>query len=121
MNNLEKIIFDLETELQKDEVRISVERLDELISDDFKEITSSGDVTNKQDCFVNLPSAPKIDFIMTDFQTRELTPDLVQSFFKTEKTVIETGKKSFSKRSSIWKNENGKWKMIFHQGTPTQS
>lgn len=120
MNDLDKIIFNLEKELQKDEVRKSIEKLDELISDDFKEITSSGTVTNKQDCFVNLPSAPKIDFVMTDFQIRQLTPDLIQSFFKTEKTVVETGKKSFSMRNSIWKNENGKWKMIFHQGTPTE-
>jgi hypothetical protein len=44
---------------------------------------------------------------------------MVQTLFKTEKTVVETGKVSYSMRSSIWKNENGKWRMIFHQGTPS--
>ena len=118
--NLEEVLFNLETVLQKPDVRKSVEKLDELISDDFREITSSGTVTNKQDCFVNLPAAPEIEFVMTDFSIRELAPDLVQTFFKTEKTVVGTDKVGYSMRNSIWKKENGKWKMIFHQGTPTK-
>lgn len=119
MEGIEKTLFDLEAELQKSEVRKSVEKLNEIISDDFREITSSGTVTDKQDCFVNLPAAPEIKFVMTDFSVRELATDLVQTFFKTEKTIIGTDKISYSMRNSIWKNENGKWKMIFHQGTPT--
>jgi len=55
---------------------------------------------------------------MTNFKMYVLSPDVVQTLFKTEKTVVETGKVSNSMRSSIWKNENGKWRMIFHQGTP---
>lgn len=118
MENIEKTLIALEAELQRPDVRKSVENLNELISDDFKEITSSGTITNKQDCFVNLPAAPEIKFVMTDFSARELAPELVQTFFKTEKTVVDTGKVSYSARNSIWKNEDGKWKMIFHQGTP---
>jgi len=116
--NIEKTLFDLEAELQKPNVRKSIEKLDEIISDEFKEITSSGTVTNKQDCFVNLPAAPKVKFVMTDFSVRELATDLMQTFFKTEKTEVGTDKVSHSIRNSIWRNENGKWKMIFHQGTP---
>lgn len=119
MENVEKIIFDLETKLQKSAVRKSIEKLDEIISDDLREITSSGTVATKEDCLINLPAAPEIKFVMTDFSIRQLAPDLIQSFFKTEKTVAGTDKVSYSMRSSIWKNENGKWKMLFHQGTPT--
>lgn len=118
MQNIEKTLFDLETLLQQPDVRKSVEKLDEIVSDDLKEITSSGMVSNKQDCLVNLPAAPDIDFVMTDFSVRELAPNLFQTFFKTQKTVVGADKVSYSSRSSIWKNENGKWKMIFHQGTP---
>lgn len=118
MENIEKVLFNLESELQKPDVRKSVEKLDGLISDDLREITSSGAVTNKQDCFVNLPATPEIKFVMTDFSIRELAPNLVQTFFKTKKTVVGTDKVSDSMRNSIWKNENGKWKMVFHQGTP---
>jgi hypothetical protein len=117
--NIEKTLFELEAELQKPDVRKSIEKLNGLISDEFREITSLGTVKNKQDCFVSLPAAPEIKFVMTDFSVRELAPNLMQTFFKTEKTEINTGKVSHSIRNSIWINENGKWKMIFHQGTPT--
>jgi hypothetical protein len=115
--NLKEIIFSLESEFQKPEVRKSAEKLGELISDDFCEITSSGLVTSKKDCLVNLPKASEIKFVMTGFRINVLSLDMIQTFFKTEKTVVETGKVSYSMRSSIWKNENGKWRMIFHQGT----
>jgi len=117
MDKIGKLLYKLEEELQKSDTRKSVEKLKVLISDDLKEITSSGLITNKQDCLINLPSAPDIKFVMTDFNYRELTPNLVQTFFRTEKTVIETGKTSYSMRNSIWKKENNDWKMIFHQGT----
>jgi hypothetical protein len=118
-NGLREIIFNLESEFQKPDVRKSVGRLTELISDDFYEITSSGKVTFKKDCLANLPAAPEIKFVMTDFKINILCTDIIQTLFKTEKTVVGTGKVTYSMRSSIWKNENGKWKMIFHQGTPT--
>ena len=117
--NLEKIIFSLESEFQKPEVWKSIEKLGELISDDFYEITSLGLVTSKKDCLVNLPVAPEIKFVMTGFRINVLCLGMVQTLFKTEKTVVKTGKVSYSMRSSIWKNENGKWRMIFHQGTPS--
>jgi hypothetical protein len=116
--NLEEIIFNLETEFQQPEVRRSTQRLSELISDDFREITSSGRVTSKKDCLVNLPVAPEIKFVMTNFKMYVLSPDVVQTLFKTEKTVLETGKVSYSMRTTIWKNEKGIWRMLFHQGTP---
>ncbi len=115
---LKDTIFELECELQKPETRKSVEKLDKIISDNLYEITSSGKITHKQDCLINLPNAPEIKFVMTNFEMRQLAPDLVQTFFETEKTVVTTGEISHSLRSSIWQNEAGTWKMIFHQGTP---
>ena len=117
--DIKETIFNLEKELQKPDVRKSIEKLDELISDDFQEITSSGVVTTKSDCFVNLPAAPEINFEMTDFKINILSKEIIQSLFKTKKTIVGTDKVSYSMRSSLWKNENGKWKMLFHQGTPT--
>ena len=118
MDEIRETIFKLETELQQPHTRRSRERLSELISDDFIEFGSSGEVYAKSDVLVNLPSSAEIKFTMTDFRINTLSPGFVQSLFKTEKTNTETGKTTHSLRSSIWKNENGKWKMVFHQGTP---
>jgi hypothetical protein len=42
MENLKEIIYNLETSLLTPEVRMSVEKLDELIAEDFIEYGSSG-------------------------------------------------------------------------------
>lgn len=111
-------IFELENRLQQPDVRRSPELLNDLISEDLTEFGSSGQMYTKNDVLVNLPSSPEIKFIMSDFRINVLSDNVVQSLFKTEKTNLENGKVSKSLRCSVWRNENGKWRMIFHQGTP---
>lgn len=118
MDDLKETIYKLEEKLQKPDVRKSAKELDDLISDDLIEFGSSGQKYTKKDVLANLPSSPEIKFIMTDFETNILGEKIVQSLFKTEKTNLETGKITTSLRSSLWRNEDGKWKMLFHQGTP---
>ena len=118
MENLKEIIFKLENKLQQPDVRKSVEQLEDLISDDFIEFGSSGQIYTKKDVLNNLPISPEIKFIMTDFRINILSSDIVQSLFKTEKNNQQTGSTTRSIRSSLWRNEKGKWKMQFHQGTP---
>lgn len=117
--DIKETIFRLEKQLQQHAVRKSTEELDVLITEDFIEFGSSGKVYTKKDVLVNLPSAPEIEFVMSDFEVRVLSSDIVQSIFKTEKTNLQTGEISKSLRSSLWRNEDGTWKMLFHQGTPT--
>ena len=120
MENLEDIILKLENKLQQPDVRKSVEQLEELISDDLIEIGSSGQIYTKKDVLNNLPVSPEIKFIMTDFRIKILSSDTIQSLFKTEKINQQTGSTTRSLRSSLWRNEKGKWKMLFHQGTPAK-
>lgn len=118
MNEIKETIFQLEEKLQRPDVRKSVEELDNLISEDFLEFGSLGQIYTKKDVLVNLPTSPEIKFIMTDFRINILSENIIQSLFKTEKTNLETGKITNSLRSSLWRNENGQWNMLFHQGTP---
>ncbi len=117
--DLEKVIWTLENELQQPEVRKSVERLNDLISDSLVEFGSTGEVFGKKDVLVNLPASPEIRFKMTDFSINILSSDLIQSLYRTEKINAQNGKTTYSLRSSIWrKGSDNKWQMIFHQGTP---
>ena len=118
MDNLKDIIFQLEEKLQRPDVRKSVKELDDLISENLTEFGSSGQVYTKKDVLINLPVSPEIKFTMTDFRINILGENIVQSLFKTEKTNLENGKMTNSLRSSLWRNEGGKWRMLFHQGTP---
>jgi hypothetical protein len=118
MDNLKETIYQLEDKLQKPDVRKSVQELDDLISNDLIEFGSSGQIYTKKDVLINLPVSPDIKFIMTDFRINILGENIVQSLFRTEKNNLKTGKITHSLRSSLWRNENGQWKMLFHQGTP---
>lgn len=52
---------------------------------------------------------------VSDFEIHPLSEEIVLATFRT----YNEGNKQHSLRSSIWKLIDGKWKMHFHQGTPT--
>jgi hypothetical protein len=120
MDNLTKQFYELELSLLKPEVRSSVERLNELLSDDFMEFGSSGSIYHKPDTLSGLTaSTDKVVFEVTDFESKKLSDDFVLNTFKTKRIINDTDI-VVSLRSSIWKNNNGNWQMFFHQGTPVK-
>lgn len=119
MDNLNRTFYELETSLLKPEVRALREQLDKLLADDFMEFGSSGNVYRKEDTLKNLPaSSDKVEFVVSDFEAKQLSENLMLTTFKTEKTINGV-EKITSLRSSIWKKEGDNWQMLFHQGTPT--
>jgi hypothetical protein len=117
MNELYNKIYELETYLIKPEIRSSVETLNNLLADDFREFGSSGLIYNKQDILNRLPAETnKTEYIVSNFEIKILSEDVVMTNFKTEKAINDTEKFS-SLRTSLWKKEKGEWKMFFHQGT----
>lgn len=114
MENSE-LILNLEKELLKPEVRKSPEKLRKLLSEDFIEYRSSGVIYHyeKDDIFYE----DNVTFELQDFNLQELSEDCVLTTFKIDKIYHEDNFIKSSIRSSIWKLYDGKWKMIFHQGT----
>ena len=119
--NTSDIIENFEMELLQPEIRKSTERLDELIADEFIEIGESGKQYNKQDILTALPKQTGINFFLSDFKATQISSDVVLATFHLEKEITESREKIISLRSSIWKNKNGKWLIVFHQGTPLKS
>jgi len=75
----------------------------------------------KQDFIKLLPNSEEEKYEKyeaEDFETRELAPDTILLTYKASIEYLKTGKKLWTLRSSIWKNRNNNWQMIFHQGTP---
>jgi hypothetical protein len=116
--NLKKIILGSEEKLNNTEVRKSADELDDLIADNFFEIGSSGKKYFKEDVinFLQLESEQKI--FIEDFEMTELTDGLILANYRAVKLNPKTNVKIFSLRSSSWRLFNGKWKIVFHQGTP---
>lgn len=88
----------------------------QLLAEDFLEFGSSGGKMDKNFQFNHVTDDGLVAplFSLSDFDIRILAEHLVQTLFVT--THIETEKKA--NRSSIWRNEEGIWRMCFHQGTP---
>jgi hypothetical protein len=108
-----RLLFELETSLHKREVRNSPEAVSELLADDFIEFGSSGRVWDKPAIVESLRNEVSDHQVaVEDFNTRELAPGAVLVTY-----VARTANSPGTLRSSIWKLIDGRWQMVFHQGT----
>ena len=117
MNEIVKIIYELESSLLQQEVRISVEKLNVLIADDFIEYGSSGQIYDKKDILERLPMGQALTYALDDFQCIQLSLDIIQTRFKTER-INPDNTKTIALRTSLWRKSNNNWQIFFHQGTP---
>ena len=121
---------DMESDTLLDELRVLEERLlmpldesaiDEralLMADDFSEIGSSGKCYNKAQALQAMQQQqPGYQTSLSDFQLRSLAPGVVLLTYRVHRQTINESVHSL--RSSIWKRDNGQWRILFHQGTPT--
>jgi len=111
------LIKALEVELLQPGVRKSSKRLNELIADNFLEIGASGKQYYKKDTIEALMEEDELKFSINNFHTVEIAPYTVLATYEVEKENLESNKILFSTRTSIWKNIDGNWQIIFHQGT----
>jgi hypothetical protein len=112
-----ELIKNLELKLLQPATRHSVERLNELLADDFLEIGASGKRYGKQEVLNTLPTSPAERFNIHDFEVKELSAQIILATYRVEKEISGSGERVYSLRSSIWQKQNGQWKIIFHQGT----
>ena len=114
-------ILQLEKDLLKSEVRKSSQKINEILSDDFIEFCSSGSIYHYKngDIFQEKDDEIENNWEILDFEIKELSGNYVLALYKVIKLNEKDENKRSSIRSSIWKLYDGKWKMIFHQGTNT--
>lgn len=91
--------------------RTSQDYLNHIIADNFIEFGSSGHVWTKDDVLKDLPSENPHLFKISNFQTMKLAEDLALLTYSLNYNNRNT------LRSSVWKNYEGTWKILFHQGT----
>jgi len=120
MRELEEHILKLEKRLLQNEVRISATKIEELLSDNFYEFCSSGKIYHykKGDTFSMAVDSYTWEII--EFKIEDLSEDCILATYKLTKHNEFDDSKKYSLRSSIWKLFDSRWKMTFHQGTPTE-
>lgn len=113
------LLRQLEEELLKPEVRSSPERVGRLLAVEFG---SSGHACDKAQTVAALQQEtpdPAVRIVLTEFAARCLAPEVVLVTYRTTRRGSPDAPPS-RLRSSIWKRIDGRWKMVFHQGTPSE-
>ena len=110
----EKLLVRLETNLLRAQGREPSE-VSQLLADDFVEFGSSGRCFTKLEVIQALHTQPVVEFEASDFRVRFLDHHIVLLTYVARR---KGSLPSTSLRSSLWKQQDGRWKLVFHQGTP---
>ncbi len=116
--SLGELIRLLEERLLQADVRKSAKDVAELLADDFIEIGSSGRIFDKHATIDALRYESPVEILLTDYQARILAPDVILVTYRAVRTASASTPTTQSLRSSIWKRLDGRWQLVFHQGTP---
>jgi hypothetical protein len=107
-----EVLRGLEASLLESSVRKNVARVSELLAEDFREYGSSGRVFDKAQIIADLRDEVPYAIAMQEFACMMLAEGVA---LVTYRSVRESGFEAI--RSSIWVMRDGRWRMIFHQGT----
>lgn len=118
MNDKSKLknhLLELEQQLLDPETRTTPTEMDKLLTDDFFEFGSSGNVWYKRDS-IDGEGLTARKMILSNFEIYPLSAETVLATYH----IKDETRKLNTLRSSIWKLVDGRWQMFFHQGTITK-
>jgi hypothetical protein len=110
----------LEQKLHRPEIRRSPDAVCALLADEFIEFGSSGTVYDKASIIEALSEEPVAAAALIPevhhFAVQSIASDAVLVTYQSSRYLDGTAKR-VTLRSSIWKLIDGRWQMLFHQGT----
>ena len=107
----------LEEALLRPAARYSVTELERLLTEDFREFGASGTIYDRAAIIDLLTQESRTTFTpieISEFATRKLGEDAALVTYRSKRGD------AVRLRSSVWRRENGSWRMMFHQGTPAR-
>jgi hypothetical protein len=90
-----------------------------LLAVDFVEFGRSGLAFDRRCVIESLRQERPVERTISDFSVRRLAETVTLVTYRSARQ--EGGQAVHSLRSSIWMEIDGRWQMVFHQGTPTQA
>ena len=108
-------VIKMELSLLTSAVRSSPLEVDAQLDADYQEIGASGRLWTRASTMEALAeeSADDARVEASDMQGRDVTPDLILL------TYITTRDGRRARHSSLWRQTVGDWRVLFHQGTPS--
>jgi len=115
--SIEEQLQQLEEVLLNPATRTSSSALEALLAEDFCEFGSSGSIFNKQQVVEALQGESPGEYSIADFHVRLVAHDVALAIYKATLRLGAESTTRTSLRSSLWVMRDGRWKMLFHQGT----
>ena len=110
-------MHELELKLLDPKVRASKAAVGSLLAQGFVEFASSGEIYDRQQVMEALEMETPAERTLTDFRVLSLGPAAVLITYRCDGAMANGGAAVTSIRSSVWRLEDGEWRMAFHQGT----
>ena len=107
----------LEEKLANPGVNATREQLARLIAPEFREVGSSGRVYDTETTLASFHSGGRSVVLLEGFRVDRLAPHVLLATY-VARTAPGPGWRPPSLRSSIWREREGAWQIVFHQGTP---
>jgi hypothetical protein len=115
--SLRKHIQELEEQLLQPAVRRSRQALDELLANEFTEFASDGVAYSKDQVIDALERETLHLRSLTDFHVVALAETVIFTTYRASRKNATSNESIDSLRSSIWTQRDGRWQLLFHQGT----
>jgi hypothetical protein len=115
--NVLATLIPLERSLTDPALRKDQSHLEQLLAGDFHEIAASGRTLTRQEILRLLAEEVPYPIESSGFACAMVTPDVALLTYAT--VSLPPGQPPrHSLRSSIWRLEGDRWRIVFHQGTP---
>jgi hypothetical protein len=101
----------LELRLQDSSVRKDPAAIGELLSKDFREFGASGRIWDRATILETLSAEPAYAIASENFECQRLSSHLALLTYVAANPARKT------LRSSLWRLEEDRWRVLFHQGT----
>jgi hypothetical protein len=112
----------LERELHVPKVRGVTQRLAELLHPDFLEFGRSGRTYIRPQIFEQLLAETEQSEVQAQsFRLVQLSEFVCLLTYRSARVSKSGALEDHTNRSSVWRYEEQRWQMVFHQGTPTST
>lgn len=106
----------LEESLWRAETRYDRGYMERVLHPEFAEFGRSGRSYTRRQCLAASGNEIRAELPLRDFAAHEIAPEVV---LLTYVSVVDYDERQVSNRSSLWVRHDGRWRLRFHQGTPT--
>jgi hypothetical protein len=116
-SQIERQLQELELGLLRPSVRKS-QQVGELLAEGFLEFGSSGRTFTKEQIIAALQAEGTTHCTAAEFRVQLLAPNVALVTYHAHR---HTEPPVYTLRSSVWVHRQGRWQMLFHQGTSTSA